>query len=275
MQVGRTVLMLRRFNHFRKEGMLSTQAEAFFVGRLLWPQTVTSSRVATLGNTYGRTHLYFSTTAPASLTTGTKHSRDVLGAITTDIELTAPDYSNNIQELDNDDDDLDVDNDNDDSDLGDSVEHKSIKSSKLKKLYKGALKKRLLEDHGVTVDAKVMNWIIPWKMAVLIHCLETKQDYSIIMKRPGPTRNEIEKHIAQLGIRDTKENRLKARLEMKRKNKILAKQLLLKVVLERGHVMKHAPSTKSEWQDLYILVQEMVVQSGTKGAGTAPGEIGL
>jgi hypothetical protein len=61
------------------------------------------------------------------------------------------------------------------------------------------------------------------------------------------------KHLDDHGIRDTKENRLRARLEMKRANKIKAKQLLLKVMIERGHVMKHAPSKKSEWgPDLYI-----------------------
>lgn len=209
-----------------------------------------------------------------SFTTATMHSRGdvVVGART----MTSTSEDNNNSDLENSDndnlesDDTDDDNDEDEEDDDDGndseqpiVDAKSIKSSKLKKLYKGKLKKILLDDHGITVDSKSLNWITPWKMAVLIHCLETQQDYSIVMKRPGPTRNEIGKHLDDQGIRDTKENRLRARLEMKRANKIKAKQLLLKVMIERGHVMKHAPSKKSEWQDLYIRIQEMIVHTSS------------
>jgi hypothetical protein len=232
-------------------------------------------------------HLHFSTLAPVRslflmttmtmtpaavggampFTTATMHSRGdvVVGAMTSTSEDSNHTNNNNNNSDNNnlESDDTDDDNDDDDDSEQPIVDAKSIKSSKLKKLYKGKLKKILLDDHGITVDSKSLNWIIPWKMAVLIHCLETKQDYSIVMKRPGPTRNEIGKHLDDHGIRDTKENRLRARLEMKRANKIKAKQLLLKVMIERGHVMKHAPSKKSEWQDLYIRIQEMIVHTSS------------
>lgn len=219
-------------------------------------------------------HWYASTRIPVGVmpfTTVTGTNTTTTTTATHSQDVTAPDDPNNNQgdlKVKSDDDEDDDDNDDDDddnfSDLGESYPEKRLKSSKLKKLYKGKLKKILLDDHGMTVDAKGMNWIIPWKMAVLIHCLETKQDYSIILKRPGPKQKEIERYLAQRGIRDTKENKLRARLEMKRHNKIAAKQLLLQVMVERGHVMKHPPSTKSEWQDLYIRIQEMVVQTSSK-----------
>ena len=77
-----------------------------------------------------------------------------------------------------------------------------LKMSILKKRYKGWLKRLLEEKHAVIIDKKKQAWLSPWKLATMIHCLDTNQDYSLITKRPGPTLKEIEAHVFQQGMHD-------------------------------------------------------------------------
>ncbi len=168
---------------------------------------------------------------------------------------------------DNDDDNDDNDDDDDDVDEEEKRPANSsdegandLKMSALKKLYRGSLKRLLEDKHGITIDNKKQNWMSPWKLAVMIHCLDTNQDYSAITKRPAPTPKEIEMYVLRRGIQNTKENRLRARLEMKRNQMRRARQFLVQVLEERGHVMKSPPTDKSDWQILYIQIQESVLQ---------------
>lgn len=95
----------------------------------------------------------------------------------------------------------------------------------------------------------------------MIHCLDTKQDYSIITKRPSPTPKQVEQYVLHQGMQNTKDNKLRARMEMKRNQKRMARELLVKVMEERGHVMRRPPTDKSDWQQLYIQIQESVLQA--------------
>lgn len=142
-------------------------------------------------------------------------------------------------------------------------QHKRMKNESnnaMKKRHKGALQKKLLNDHGITFSEK-LTWITPWKMAVIIHCLQTNQDYTVITTRPAPTPKEIEKQLSRQGIRDTKDARQKARMDTKRNNKNLAKALLLHVMEERGHGVKYPPTDKTEWDALGFRIQELVLDS--------------
>ena len=173
---------------------------------------------------------------------------------------------------DNDDDDGDDDDDDDDDDHDVKLsstngqgkdadgEPPVLKMSILKKRYKGSLKRLLEEKHAIIIDKKKQAWLSPWKLATMIHCLDTNQDYSLITKRPGPTPKEIEAHVFQQGMMNTKQNRQTARLDLKRKHKRLCKQLLERIVEERGaKPWNHPASSKSDWQELYIVIQESIL----------------
>lgn len=132
--------------------------------------------------------------------------------------------------------------------------------SVLQERYHDSLKQMLEDKHGINIDEKKQNWISPWRIAVMIHCLDTDQNYSIITKRPAPTPKEVEQYVRHQGIYDSKDNRLRARMEMRRNRKEMARKFLVKVMEERGHVMRRPPKDKSDWQELYIQIQESVLQ---------------
>ncbi|KAI2501087.1 hypothetical protein MHU86_13378 [Fragilaria crotonensis] len=135
-----------------------------------------------------------------------------------------------------------------------------LEMSVLQERYHDSLKQMLEDKHGITIDEKKQNWISPWRIAVIIHCLDTDQNYSIITKRPAPTPKEVEQYVRHQGIHDTKDNRLRARMEMRRNRKEMARKFLIKVMEERGHVMRRPPKDKSDWQELCIQIQESVLQ---------------
>ncbi|KAI2505851.1 hypothetical protein MHU86_8547 [Fragilaria crotonensis] len=162
------------------------------------------------------------------------------------------------EESDNDHDADYYDDDNYDKEIQSGLTE--LEMSVLQERYHDSLKQMLEDKHGITIDEKKQNWISPWRIAVMIHCLDTDQNFSIITKRPAPTPKEVEQYVRHQGIHDTKDNRLRARMEMRRNRKEMARKFLIKVMEERGHVMRRPPKDKSDWQELYIQIQESVLQ---------------